>query len=77
MEGYKEKRAARHNPLRVPMNYTRQDDNTSLRKLQEIREIAWQQAIKYRWDPVLSRTHNDYLNMLNSMLNECATQNCA
>jgi len=72
------KRTAQHSPQGLTTTHTRQDDNASLRKLQEIREIAWRQAIKYRWDPVLSRAHNEYLDMLNAMLSECATaQNCA
>jgi len=45
--------------------------NTALNGLQALRDIAWQHAIKYRWDPVLSRAHEEYLNLLNGILKEC------
>lgn len=70
------KRAAGHSPWNQSNdahNTSEQpQDNTPFKKLQDIREIAWQQAIKYRWDPVLSQTHNEYLAMLNEMIEECA-----
>lgn len=70
------KRAAGHSPWNRSndtVETTEQyNDNTPLKKLQDIRDIAWQQAIKYRWDPVLSHTHNEYLAMLNEMIEECA-----
>lgn len=46
--------------------------NTALNGLQLLREIAWQHAIKYRWDPALSRAHEEYLNLLNGILKECS-----
>lgn len=39
--------------------------------LQELREMAWQLAIKYRWDPALGRAHEEYLTLLNGILKEC------
>ena len=46
--------------------------NTALEGLQALREIAWHKAIKYRFDPVLSRTHEEYLTVLNNLIAECA-----
>jgi len=48
-----------------------QENNTALHSLQCLRDIALQHAIKYRWDPVLGRTHSDYVDMLNGILEEC------
>lgn len=45
--------------------------STALAGLQELREIAWQKAIKYRFDPVLGRTHEEYLQALNGLIKEC------
>lgn len=39
-----------------------------LQSLQEIRETAWQNAVKYRFDPVVGATHYDYLKKLNGLL---------
>lgn len=45
----------------------------ALLALQEIRDIAWHKAVKYRFDPVLGRMHEEYLNSLNEMIKEiCA-----
>ena len=38
--------------------------------LQALREVALQKAIKYRWDPVLGKTHDEYLDFLNGILKE-------
>ena len=46
-------------------------NTTALIALQDLRDIAWQYAIKYRWDPVLSKTHEEYLTMLNDIIKEC------
>lgn len=45
--------------------------NTALNGLQVLRDIACCHAIKYRWDPALSRAHEEYLNLLNGILKEC------
>lgn len=45
--------------------------NTALAGLQELREIAWHKAIKYRFDPVIGKMHEDYLNALNLLIKEC------
>lgn len=47
------------------------DHNIALAGLQELREIAWQKAIKYRFDPVLGRAHEEYLDFLNGLIAEC------
>lgn len=36
--------------------------------LQQLREMAWQNAIKYRFDPVLGKTHDEYLQALNTIM---------
>ncbi len=41
---------------------------TLLVALQDIRDMAWQQAIKYRFDPVVGRAHEEYLKALNAAL---------
>ncbi len=46
-------------------------DNIALQGLQALRDIAWQKAIKYRFDPVLSRAHDEYLQALNGLIEEC------
>lgn len=43
----------------------------ALAGLQELREIAWQKALKYRFDPVLGQTHEEYLQALNGLIKEC------
>lgn len=48
-----------------------QNNNTTLYSLQCLRDIALEHAIKYRWDPVLGRTHSEYVTMLNGILEEC------
>jgi len=35
-----------------------------LHYLEDIIDYAWQQAIKYRYDPVASKIHEDYLEIL-------------
>lgn len=45
--------------------------NTSIEKLQALRDIAWQNANKYRWDPTIGKLHSEYLNDLNMLLREC------
>lgn len=39
--------------------------------LQALRDIAWQCAIKYRWDPVVGKIHEEYLTMIKVILEEC------
>ena len=43
----------------------------AINALQVLRDIAWQHAIKYRWDPALSQAQEEYLNLLNGILKEC------
>ncbi len=40
----------------------------AINKLQEIRDIALYNAMKCRWDPTLSDTHEQYLTLLNNLL---------
>lgn len=44
---------------------------TALRGLQEIRQVALYLATKYRWDPILGHAHDQYLDMINTVLKEC------
>ncbi len=39
-----------------------------LNELQVLRDMAWQYAIKYRFDPILSQTHGRYLRLLIEIL---------
>lgn len=69
----KRKRAAGNSPTKLTVLGSAQEyDIKSFKKLQDIRDIAWHNALKYTWDPVLSQTHNEYLNMLNNLIRECA-----
>ena len=53
-------------------NKTGKDNHIiALAGLQALREIAWQKAIKYRFDPVLGRAHDEYLQALNILIKEC------
>ncbi len=48
-----------------------QDKNINLLKgLQALREIAFFKAMKFRFDPILSREHNEYLTAINELLGE-------
>lgn len=47
-------------------NYT-----LTLTRLQELRDTAWHYAMKYRFDPVLGKAHEEYLQSLNTLLKEC------
>ncbi len=55
-----------------PEKTTRCDyNNTALNGLQEIREVAFYHALRYRFDPVLSKAHEEYLDMITLLLKEC------
>jgi len=60
----------------IPTRSTAEKNNTNLKNiisiqiLQTLRDNAWDNAMKYRYDPVLSRTHEQYLNQLNNLLIE-------
>ncbi len=45
---------------------------TAVNGLQQLRDIAWHHAIKYRFDPALYEAHEKYLNLLNILLQECS-----
>lgn len=51
------------------------DHSLAIIGLQALRDIAWQSAIKYRFDPVLSRAHNEYLTLIKVILEECQCNN--
>jgi len=36
--------------------------------IKTLRNIAWEHAIKYEYDPILGRTHEKYLDILNSII---------
>jgi hypothetical protein len=55
----------------APFNQSQDEHNFILLSLQEIREIALDFAIKYRFDPTIGRIHTSYLNMLNGILRGC------
>lgn len=38
--------------------------------IEDMLEIAWQKAIKYRFDPVVGRIHEEYLEMLKKVKEE-------
>lgn len=42
----------------------------TLHALQDLRDTAWHSAIKYRFDPALSRAHDEYLKTLNHILKQ-------
>ncbi len=43
----------------------------ALNGLQALREMAWELATKYKWDPALKQAHQEYLTMLDGILEEC------
>lgn len=49
------------------------NNNMALHGLQALRDRAWIYALKYRFDPVLSLAHEEYLNLLNGLIRECET----
>lgn len=66
------KRGATNTPIRslAEKNKTDCDYNLAMQSLQELRDKAWQHAIRYRFDPVLGKVHDEYLNTLNIILRE-------
>ena len=42
--------------------------------LQDLLHFSWQKAIKYRFDPVLSQTHEEYLQLIKAIINELNTR---
>lgn len=67
------KQGAENAPLRSLDENTKTERHYSLALsgLQELRDIAWHYAMKYRWDPALGRAHEEYLTLLNGILKEC------
>lgn len=51
-------------------NKNQEDHNTVIEGLQDIRDMAWHLAMKYRFDPTLSVVHEEYLTLLNRVLKE-------
>lgn len=49
---------------------TEEDYNKLLAGMQVLRNIAWHHAIEYRFDPILSQAHEEYLNLANDILKE-------
>lgn len=47
---------------------TEEDYNKLLVGMQVLRNVAWHHAIEYRFDPILSRAHEEYLNLANDIL---------
>jgi hypothetical protein len=44
------------------------DSNRLMIALQEVRDIAWQKAMRYRFDPVLGQAHEEYLKLLKVLI---------
>jgi hypothetical protein len=57
--------AATNNPINA---YTRLDYTRVVKNLQALRNVSWQHAIKYRFDPTIGTIHNEYLTILNEIL---------
>ena len=56
----------------LPNKQSRYEKNSiALVGIQEIRDIAWRHAMKYRFDPILSHAHEEYLTLLNGLIKEC------
>jgi len=52
-------------------NILKQEDlNKLLAGMQVLRNVAWHHAIEYRYDPHLSRAHEEYLDLANSILKD-------
>ena len=51
--------------------YEKTNNNIAINALQVLRDIAWEKAIKYRFDPVVGEAHEEYLTLLNGILKEC------
>lgn len=49
--------------------------NLEVSSIEDMVEIAWQQAIKYRFDPVVGRIHEEYLDMLKKVRQEYKKSN--
>lgn len=49
-------------------NKKKRNNTRLLHGLQEIRDTAWCNALKYRFDPHLRQAHEEYLHMLNEIL---------
>lgn len=43
------------------------NENLTLLELEEMIDYAWHNAMKYRYDPVASRIHQEYLTMMKSI----------
>ena len=52
-------------------NKTERNYSHALQSLQGLRDISLHYAMKYRFDPVLSRAHKEYLTLLNGIILEC------
>lgn len=64
-----ERRGATHPPTRQttsPTNHT-----MIIKALQALRDLACYGAMTWKWDPVISQIHTDYLHLLNQLLKEC------
>ncbi len=43
----------------------------TMSRLQDLRDLAWQNAIEYRFDPFVGGIHQEYLTTLNEILKGC------
>lgn len=60
-----EKGAATNNPANT---HNQPDYTRVVKNLQALRNVSWQHAIKYAWDPTIGNIHNEYLTILNEIL---------
>ena len=50
--------------------FTVEEYNKLLSGMQVLRNIAWNHAIEYRFDPTMSRAHEEYLDLANNILRD-------
>jgi hypothetical protein len=62
-----------HPANKTTLQKTCHDTSIAIKSLQALRDFAWQNANKYRWDPTIGPLHADYLNNLNMLLQECGS----
>jgi hypothetical protein len=74
MRLYNENEARTKGPHIATTGYAYGDNTSDLSKsliaLQLLRDHALAKATKYKWDPWLSRAHEEYLDYLNNVLNQ-------
>lgn len=49
-------------------------ESQEISSIEEMIEYAWQKAIKYRFDPVAGRIHEEYLEMVKGLKKQLETK---